>query len=308
MIYPLPYNLTVFRILTLYRDTTQPLVLRRYVIRKTFQELLQLFLHVDLKSQLQAIKEAIHKKYHIDISEEVRLEEIPDEFIIKELPVLIGTLYELDIVTMLQIHQLNPLFNNTFGNYVNMSDGSKMKAFDIVVSSLKDNQLYAFDVKHATIWRKSLQQDKIYLTNTSFSSVKINEVFSRYVVEAEKMYNCSVNSYLLFVCYDLLENSLSGFYEDDMLHSYHDYFKKVFNGERCDNLEKACFVINLKQLCKQVDGEYVFNRNTPNILSLEDEVLFSNSKQIYHNKFAIDITSSACIRLDNFIQQYLVTR
>ena len=266
----------------------------------------------------QGDEQLLHKKFKeiIDLSQidadkqldEIRLflkdpdltwETIPLSFLYREFPVFIGYIYEQNIVNILRMYQLEPLFNNSLGNYVNIRDGYKMKEADVIVRSLKDNQLYAFDVKHSMVWRKALP-NKLVIYNSGMTKQKYEELINSFKAKLEERYNEKVNIYFLLICYDMLTQ----INYDDQSKYYEQFMNDVPN-----HAEKVSFVIDIIKLMREhVDFEnekyYVLDKNLTNdIFALENDV---NNKALYMNKYGVYVTSSICSTLRNFITDKLI--
>lgn len=280
-----PYNITIKKIIDTYNNSINNFD-KQYLLNKVFKELLY-FLQIDLDAQKKEIIQAT--KYIKNINEWKK----------NELIVLYGSLLEQEIANTLINWQLSPIFNNTTGNIINMCNNKRMEQFDIIVSSLQNNSLYGFDVKHGTIFRKAyLQYHKLFMYNVAFNINNLSKIYIKYKYQAEQEYKQKINPYVLLVCYDLLSQYN---YEHQT-----EYYRNIFNDEP-NHIEKVCFVVNLNILFKSYideDGEQIFyfNKKSPYVLSLYDNTYLN----YFYNLYAIDITSPACMTLHNFIKKYLI--
>ena len=230
--------------------------------------------------------------------------------------VLVGTLYENDVAWSLIYKGLRPIFNNTRGNYVNLVDYNKMKVFDIAVRSLKDNTLYGFDVKFGTIWRKHTNNDNIYITNTGITNYKLYEIYKDFKQDLQQRERDNNNhSYLLLVCYDLLEQY--------KYNNYNQCYKHIF-GKVPHSIYDVAFVVDVDALFKTiidkqsfytVTGEKSCGDNTRDVLDkaylLNLHTAIDDTSNYYHHKdgsiqYAIQINSPVCYTLDNFINKHLI--
>lgn len=257
----------------------------QYMLKKVFTELLY-FLQINPLLQYEEIK-----KSTINVKDIYK-------WIEKEIIVLYGSLLEQEIANLLIHHQLSPIFTNTTNSIINMHNRMKMEQFDLVVQSLRDNSYHGFDIKHGTIFRKTLSQNKLYIYNSGLKTDNIIKIYNNYTQSAEKDFKHKINSYILFVCYDMLTR-----YNYD---NQSDYYRQILN-DIPNHTEKVCFVIDLKQLFKTVtdddnDERCIFNKKSPYILSLYNQTKLN----YYDNVFAININSPICMTLKDFILTKLV--
>ena len=216
------------------------------------------------------------------------------------LDVLIGSLYENDVATVLQSYQLHPQFSNTVGQVVNLTHYSKMKNADIIVQSLKGNLLYGFDVKFGTIWRKDTNTKNIYATNSGITRDKLREIYDDFRKKLCKEYLAPLKKvYLLLVCYDML--SQVNFLGQSSL--YQLVFNRVPN-----RIDKVMFVIDVDKLFKQaVDLQgYVFDYRSPYLIDnfLATGLPFYDTS--HGHQYSIKLNSEIVQPLDQFINDNLI--
>lgn len=290
-----PYKATVGNVIKEYKSThfsNNRYFDKYYMIKKVFKELIE-YLHVDEKLQKQEIQKALKNN------------QFSYDWLAKELNVLIGSLYEQEIADIFINYQLTPDFTNSIGRFVNMTDFDKMKMPDIIVQSFKDNTYHAFDVKSGIVWRKMLSSEQIeknpiYVYNTGITVKKLNELYFSFKYKTEKMLNSPVHIYILFVCYDMLTKV-------NFEHQA-EYYQLAFN-DNPDSAEKVCFVIDIEKLFVDDEifiGDKIFNKQSPYLLKLEDEVEYDDIKTIFNNKYAIRIDSPVSMTLRNFIYSFLI--
>ena len=281
----LPYNLTIKNIIDTYNSNDNNFD-KQYLLNKVFNELLY-FLQIDFKAQQQEIQIATQNINNIN------------EWKKKELIVLYGSLLEQEIANTLINYQLSPIFNNTTGNIINMHNKTKMEQFDIVVSSLKDNSLYGFDIKHGTVIRKAYNlYNKLFIYNVAFNSENLTKIYIKYTSKAQQAYKQKIKPYILLVCYDLLTQY--------NFNHQSEYYQYIFN-DKPNHIEKVCFLIDLEYLFKSYMDEdndkiIFFNKNSPYILSLYN----LTHQNYFYNLYAINISSPICCTLHKFIINNLI--
>lgn len=217
--------------------------------------------------------------------------------------VLIGSLYENDVATILQSYQLKPEFSNTVGKVINFTYYDKMKNADVIVKSLKDNLLYGFDVKFGTIWRKDTNSKNIYVTNSGIYQWKLKELYDDFRKKLQKDYKTPLKKiYLLLVCYDMLPQV--NFMGQSSI--YQTVFKRMPN-----HIEKVMFVVDVDKLfIKNDDPEnllgYSFDKKSPylidNYLSTGQDYYAKSSG----HQYSIKINSDIAEPFDQFIQNHLI--
>ena len=228
--------------------------------------------------------------------------------------VLVGTLYENDIAWSLIYKGLRPIFNNTRGHYVNLVDYDRMKVFDIVVRSVKDNTLYGFDVKFGTIWRKHTNNNNIYITNTGITDYKLREIYNDFKQDLrQRETNNNNHSYIILVCYDLLEQYQ---YEN-----YNKIYQNIF-GKIPHSIYDVSFVVDVDALFKTVIDEQSFYTTTGELSDNTRDILDKSyllnlhtasndiENHYYHadgsTTYSILVNSPVCYTLDDFINKYLL--
>lgn len=217
--------------------------------------------------------------------------------------VLIGSLYENDVSTILQSYQLKPQFANTIGQVINFTCYNKMKNADIVVQSLKDKLLYGFDVKFGTIWRKDTNMKNIYATNSGITRDKLKEIYDDFRQKLKYEYSTSLNKvYLLLVCYDMLSEvnflGQSNFYQS--------VFQRVPN-----SIDKVMFVVDVDDLFTIDNSDdnlsgYRFNYNSPYLLDNFLATNLSYYDTIHGHQYSIKLNSDIVMPLDKFIHDKLI--
>lgn len=331
MNYLLPYKATVGNVIKQYRSQTfynNSLFDKQYMLKKVFKELIE-YLHVDEQLQKQEINKAIARINQKQLAN-AQYEEAIYDWLLQETNVLIGSLYEQEVASLLMNYQLTPDFTNTVGKFINMTNYAKMKMPDLTVQSLKDGSYHAFDVKSGTIWRKQLQikndtsdndnvataadtiadnnvntqiiKSPIWAYNTGITIKKLNELYFVFKQKIEQDLKVPVHIYVMFICYDMLTKV--------NLYNQAQYYQLAFN-DIPNHAEKVCFVVDIEKLFIEDKtfndaDDKVIDSNSPYLLRLENEVEYSDMRNIYTNKFAIRLDSPISQTLKDFVQNALI--
>lgn len=300
-----PYKATVGSIIKEYKSNrffSNMLFDKHYMIKKVFKELID-YLQVDEKLQKMEINKAIKSFIPCTLPEQQYNEEVYN-WLVKELNVLIGALYEQEMADIFINYQLTPDFTNTTGKFINMTDFSKMKMPDIIVQSFQDESYYAFDIKSGIIWRKQLtdtvEKSPIWVYNTGFTVKKINELYFSFKQRIEQQVKNTVHMYVLFVCYDMLTKV-------NFDHQA-EFYQLAFN-DTPNHVEKVCFALDLEQLFVDDDNfinDKVFNSKSEYLLKLKDEVEYDETKAMFLDKYAVRLDSPICMTLKDFIHSKLI--
>lgn len=218
--------------------------------------------------------------------------------------VLIGSLYENDVATILQSYQLKPEFSNTVGQVINFNYYSKMKNADIVVQSLKDQLLYGFDVKFGTVWRKDTNTRNIYVTNSGITRDKLREIYDDFRKKLDSEYKIPLKKvYLLLVCYDML--STVNFLGQSEF--YQTVFKRVPT-----SIDKVMFVIDVDKLFIEVEKSdmnllgYKFDYSSPYMIDNFLATGQSYYDTVHGHQYSIKLNSDIAVPFDKFIHDNLI--
>lgn len=298
MNYILPYKMTINNILKNYYSTSfqyNKLFDKHYMIKKVFKELLT-YLQIDEYKQKQELQKIIDK-----YNDNIKIY----NWMAKELNVLIGSLYEQEIASILYSYQLTPEFTNTFDNVINFTEYNKMKMPDILVQSINDESYHAFDIKSGMVWRKKLddriEQSPIWIYNTGLTAKKLNELYFSFKYKMERQLKQPVHMYLILVCFDMLTKIN---YENQA-----EFYQLAFN-DIPNHIEKVCFVIDIEKLFiidnSFDDDDKILDTQSEYLLKLENEVEYDNVKAIYKDKYAIRVDSPISMTLKDFINQQLI--
>lgn len=233
------------------------------------------------------------------------------------LRVIFGTICERQVLLLINSYGLRPKINNnkTDGNWINYTDTSSMKVFDVTINSRRNHKVYGFDIKHCTIWKADSNDNNLYLTNTGITRNKCTEIitlFRENLMNKERLTNdaLSQGSYLLLICYELFDEEgvshRNGKTEETR---FYEYYHSIFHKFPLSLLD-ACFVCDLNQLCKTVKYEdgttnRIFDIKSPYVIDLSKTNVL-NAEKYYMTKdgdrrFAIKVNSPACMRLEDFI-------
>lgn len=251
------------------------------------------YLQVDQQAQKEEIKKAFSRQKHFNTLV---------DYYRSIIDVLIGSLYENDVATVLQSYQLNPQFSNTVGQVINLTSYSKMKNADIIVTSLKNNLIYGFDVKFGTLWRQSSNTKHIYVTNSGLTENKLKEIYDDFKYKLKQQYGSSFHKvYLLLVCYDML--SQVNYLGQSIL------YQSVFN-QLPNRIDKVMFVVDIEKLFYSLIDEgltgYAFDSHSPYLIDNYKATGKDYYATSHGHQYSIKINSDIAVTLEQFIKNELI--